>query len=68
MYCNMGKSDGSDRKIVKRLFLWCCYNNAEGEILSCYESNKDIRMVVIKIHKLRITGGLWHSKRCPFAW
>ena len=64
----MWESDGSDRKIEKQLFLWCCYNNAEGEILARYEREKSIRKVVIKIHKLRITGGLWHSKRCPFAW
>ncbi len=64
----MWESDGSDRKIEKQLFLWCCYNNAEGEILARYEREKGIRKVVIKIHKLRITGGLWHSKRCPFAW
>ena len=30
----------SDRKIVKRLFLWCCYNNVVGEILACYEKGK----------------------------
>jgi len=53
----MGRSDGSDRKIEKWLFLWCCYNNAEGEILAYYEKEKDIRRVVIKIHKLRIVGG-----------
>ena len=64
----MWESDGSDRKIEKQLFLWCCYNNAEGERLARYEREKGIRKVVIKIHKLRITGGLWHSKRCPFAW
>ncbi len=57
MYCNMGKSDGSDRKIERWLFLWCCYNNAGGEILACYEKEKGIRRVVIKIHKLRIVGG-----------
>ena len=57
MYCNMGKSDGSDRKIERWLFLWCCYNNAGGEILTCYEKEKGIRRVVIKIHKLRIVGG-----------
>jgi len=62
----MWESDGSDRKIEKQLFLWCCYNNAEGEILARYEREKGIRKVVIKIHKLRITGGLWHSKRCSF--
>ena len=55
MCCDVGKSDGSDRKIERWLFLWCCYNNAEGEILACYE--KDIRRVVIKIHKLGIVGG-----------
>jgi len=54
----MGKSDGSDRKIVKRLFLWCCYNNAGREVLACYEKEKGIRKVVIKIHKLKIVGGL----------
>ena len=53
----MWESDGSDRKIEKQLFLWCCYNNAGGEILACYEKEKDIRRVVIKIHKLRIVGG-----------
>ena len=54
----MGKSDRSDRKIERWLFLWCCYNNAEGEVLTCYEKEKGIRRVVIKIHKLEITGGL----------
>ena len=29
-----------------------------GEILACYEKEKGIRRVVIKIHKLRIIGGL----------
>ena len=24
----MGWGDGSDRKIERWLFLWCCYNNA----------------------------------------
>ena len=68
MYCDMGKSDRSDRKIEKWSFLWCCSNNAGGEILACYEKKKDIRSVVIKIHKLKIAGELWHGKRCPFAW
>ena len=54
----MGKSDKSDRKIEKWLFLWCCYNNAEGQILACYEKEKGIRMVVIKIHTLKIAGEL----------
>ena len=67
MCCDMGRSDRSDRKIVKRLFLWCCYNNARGEIFVYYEKKKGIRRVVIKIHKLEITGGLLHGKRCPFA-
>ena len=58
MRCGVGKSDRSDRKIEKQLFLWCCYNNAEGEILARYEKEKGIRKVVIKIHKLGITGGL----------
>ena len=58
MYCNMGKSDGSDRKIERWSFLWCCYNNAVGEILACYEKEKGIRKVVIKIHKLKIADGL----------
>ena len=49
---------GVTGKSKSGLFLWCCYNNAEGEILACYEKEKDIRRVVIKIHKLRITGGL----------
>ena len=58
MRCDVGRSDGSDRKIERLLFLWCCYNNARGEILACYEKEKEIRRVVIKIHKLRITDGL----------
>ena len=58
MYCDMGRSDRSDRKIERWLFLWCCYNNAEGEILAYYEKKKDIRRVVIKIHRLGIAGGL----------
>ncbi|EHG16395.1 hypothetical protein HMPREF9138_00970 [Prevotella histicola F0411] len=58
MHCEMEKSDGSDRKIEKQVFLWCSYNNAEGEILACFEREKGIRKVVIKIHTLKITGGL----------
>ena len=54
----MWESDGSDRKIEKQLFLWCCYNNARGEILACYERNKGIRRGVIKIHTLKIAGEL----------
>ena len=50
--------DGSDRKIERWLFLWCCYNNAEGEILACYEKERSIRRVVIKIHTLKIAGEL----------
>ena len=68
MRCDVWKSDGSDRKIERWLFLWCCYNNARGEILACYEKEKGIRRVVIKIHKLKIVGELWHGKRSPFAW
>ena len=58
MYCDVERSDGSDRKIKRWLFLWCCSNNAEGEIFACYEKEKGIRRVVIKIHKLKIVGGL----------
>ena len=58
MRCDVGRSDRSDRKIERWSFLWCSYNSIEGEILTCYEKEKDIRRVVIKIHKLRITGGL----------
>ncbi len=58
MHCDVGKSDGSDRKIERWSFLWCCYNNAVGEILACYEKEKGIRKVVIKIHKLKIADGL----------
>ena len=58
MYCNMGKSDGSDRKIERWSFLWCSYNNAGGEILACYEKEKGIRRVVINIHTLKIAGEL----------
>ena len=57
MHCDVGTSDGSDRKIEKQSFLWYCYNNARGEILSCYEREQGIRRAVIKIHKLRIIGG-----------
>ena len=67
MYCGVGKSDGSDRKIERWLFLWCSINYAESEILACYGKKKGIRRVVIMIHKLEITGGLLHGKRCPFA-
>lgn len=56
MCWDMWKSDRSDRKIERWLFLWCCYNNAEGEILACYE--KGIRRGVIKIHKLKIADEL----------
>ena len=58
MRCDVCKSDRSDRKIERWLFLWCCYNNAGGEVLACYEKKKDIRSVVIKIHTLKMTGGL----------
>ena len=58
MRCDVGRSDGSDRKIEKQSFLWCSYNYAEDTILVCYEKKKDIRCVVIKIHKLKIPGGL----------
>ena len=57
MRCDAGRSDRSDRKIERWLFLWCCYNNAEGEILAYYEKEKGIRRSVIKIHTLKITGG-----------
>ncbi len=58
MRCDVERSDRSDRKIEKQLFLWCCSNNIEGEILACYEKKKGIRRVVIKIHKSRIVGEL----------
>ena len=58
MRCDVGKSDRSDRKIERWSFLWCCYNNAVGEILAYYEREKGIRRGVIKIHILRIEGGL----------
>ena len=58
MRCDVGKSDRNDRKIERWSFLWCCYNNARGEILACYERNKDIRRDVIKIHTLKIAGEL----------
>ena len=58
MRCDVWKSDRSDRKIERWLFLWCCYNNARGEILACYERNKGIRRGVIKIHTLKIAGEL----------
>ena len=54
----MERSDRSDRKIERWSFFWCCSNNARGEVLACYEREKDIRRVVIKIHKLGIAGGL----------
>ena len=57
MDCDNRESDRSDRKIERWSFLWCCYNNAGGEILACYERNKGIRKVVINIHKLEIAGG-----------
>ena len=53
-----GGVTGSDRKIEKQSFLWCCSNNAGGEILACYEKEKGIRKIVIKIHKLKIAGEL----------
>ena len=58
MCCTVGKCDKSDRKFKKQLFLWCSYNYAEGTILVCYEKKKNIRSIVIKIHKLKIPGGL----------
>ena len=58
MSCKIWKSDSSDRKIERWLFLWCCYNNAGGELFACYEKEKGIRKVVIKIHKLKIVGEL----------
>ena len=57
MRCDVWKSDRSDRKIERWLFLWCRYNNIEGEALACYEKEKGIRRIVIKIHKLRRIGG-----------
>ena len=53
----MWKSDGSGRKIERWLFLWCSINYAESEILACYEKEKAILRIVIKIHKLGIVGG-----------
>ena len=67
MRCDVGKNDRNDRKIERWLFLWCCSNNAVGEILARYEREKDIRKVVIKIHTMKIADGLLQSKRCPFA-
>ena len=58
MRCDVEKSDRNDRKIERWSFLWCCYNNAEGEILACYEKEKGIRRSVIKIHTLKIAGEL----------
>ena len=58
MDCDNRESDRSDRKIERWSFLWCCYNNAVGEILAYYEREKGIRKVVIKIHTLKIVGGL----------
>ena len=58
MRCDVGRSERSDRKMEKQLFLWCCYNNVRGEALVYYEKEKDIRRVVIKIHKLGIAGEL----------
>ena len=58
MRCDVWKSDRSDRKIERWSVLWCCYNNAVGEILAYYEREKGIRKVVIKIHTLKIVGGL----------
>ena len=58
MRCDVWKSDRSDRKIERWSFLWCCYNNAVGEILAYYEREKGIRKVVIKIHTLKIAGEL----------
>ena len=54
----MERSDRSDRKLERWLFLWCSYNNAGGEILACYEKEKGIRRVVINIHTLKIAGEL----------
>ena len=31
---------GVTGKLKDGRFLWCCYNNAEGEILACYEKKK----------------------------
>ena len=42
--------EGVTGKLKGGLFLWCCYNNVVGEILACYEREKGIRRVVIKIH------------------
>ena len=53
-----GGVTGSDRKIERWSFLWCCYNNARGEVLACYEKEKGIRRGVIKIHKLKIADEL----------
>ena len=60
-------------KLKGGLFLWCCYNNAVGEILARYEREKDIRKVVIKIHTMKIAmdfcnvkDALSQGKRCSF--
>ena len=58
MHCDVDNCDRSDRKIEKQSFLWWSYNYAEGTILVCYEQKKDIRSIVIKIHKLKIAGSL----------
>ena len=58
MCCTVGMCDKSDRKIEKQSCLWCSYNYAEGMILVCYEKKRDIISIVIKIHKLKIAGGL----------
>jgi len=57
MRYNIWESDGSDRKIEKQVFLWCSTNYAGGEVLACYEREKAILRIVIKIHKLGIVGG-----------
>ena len=49
---------GVTGKLKSSCFLWCCYNNVEGEILACYEREKGIRRSVIKIHTLKIAGEL----------
>ena len=52
-----GRVIGVTGKLKGGCFLWCCYYNARGEILACYEREQGIRRAVIKIHKLRIIGG-----------
>ena len=53
-----GRMTGMTGKLKGGCFYGVVLIMQGGEILACYEKKKDIRSVVIKIHKLKIADGL----------